>query len=131
MKNLITSMACLMLLLVFVLQFTQNQILYNRITAVDQEINCFKEVAKQEGCISIKNEQNLKEKLCRIVKCKETDVNISGDRVPLFRGTSIHYIVRIPIEGIITAWRFWGIEEKDTKMDYVTDRYTTSEYIGR
>lgn len=131
MKNLITSMACLMLLLVFVLQFTQNQVLHNRITAVDQEINRFKEVAKQEGCITMENEKDLKERVSHIVQCEETEVEVSGDRVPLFRGTPIHYIITVPVEDLISAPGFWGISEKDTKLDYVNDRYTTSEYIGR
>jgi hypothetical protein len=131
MKNLITSIACIMILLVFVLQFTQNQVIHNRISAVDQAVNSFKEVVKQEGCITKDNEDELKGEIVGILNCSENEVEVDGDRRPVYRGSRIHYIVTVPVEGIITAAAFWAISDDEDRFYYTTDRYTTSEYIGR
>ena len=84
MKNLLTSVACIMILLAFVLQFTQNQVLHNRLTAIDQAGNNFKEIIKQEGCITAENEKQLKKEICRILDCPEEDIRIKGGRERVF-----------------------------------------------
>lgn len=131
MKNLITSIACIMILLAFALQFTQNQILHTRITAINQAINSFKEVVKQEGKISDENEGFIKKELSKIAGCKEGEVLVNGDKKVLFRGEKIRYIITVPINDIISSAKFWGIGEEENKMNYTIDRYTTSECIGR
>lgn len=52
MKNLITAAACLLLLLAFLVQIIENQKIYIKITNLDEEVNNFKEVIKQDGCIT-------------------------------------------------------------------------------
>lgn len=131
MKNLITSMACIMILLAFVLQFTQNQVLHNRITAVDQAANNFKEVVKQQGRIEEENEKRLKKEIAQILSCSADEVKITGDRKAVFRGEIIHYRVEVPIKNIIHQAGFWGLKKEENLMLYKVDRYTTSEYIGR
>lgn len=131
MKNLITSMACIMILLVFVLQFAQNQVIHNRISAVDQAVNSFKEVVKQEGCISSENERVLKKEITEILECKSEEIQVEGERKAVFRGELIHYRVEVPLTSVIAVPEFWGIDEEDNQFDYEIDRYTTSEYIGR
>lgn len=131
MKNLITSMACIMILLAFVLQFTQNQVIHNRITAVDQAANNFKEVVKQQGCIKEENEKRLKEEIAKILSCNAGEVKVTGDRKAVFRGEIIHYRVEVPIKNIINQPGFWGLNKGKNRIGYRVDRYTTSEYIGR
>lgn len=131
MKNLITSMACIMILLVFVLQFTQNQVLHNRITAVDQAANNFKEIVKQQGCIGEENEKRLKREIAQILSCTVEEVKITGNRKAVFRGELIHYRVEVPVTTIISQPGFWGLKKEENRMQYQVDRYTTSEYIGR
>ena len=131
MKNLITSMACIMILLAFVLQFTQNQVIHNRVTAVDQAANNFKEVVKQQGCIEVENEKRLKEEIARILSCSTAEVKVTGDRKAVFRGEIIHYRVEVPIKKIINQPGFWGLNKDKNRFGYRVDRYTTSEYIGR
>ena len=52
MKNLITSIACVMVLLAMLAEFAHGQALYSRIMAADQAVNSFRDVARAEGCIS-------------------------------------------------------------------------------
>lgn len=131
MKNLITGTACMMILLIFLLQFAQNQVLHLRVSAVDQQVNCFKEVIKQEGCISAENEKLLKGELVKILGCNEGEITVRGERKPIFRGGLIHYEVSVPIESIIASPGFWGIDDEQNGAEYTVSRYTTSEYIGR
>ncbi|MGN0659962.1 MAG: hypothetical protein ACI4LA_10220 [Emergencia sp.] len=131
MKNLITSMACIMILLVFVLQFTQNQILHNRITAVDQAVNNFREIVKQEGCVSQTNRTHLQEELAGILKCTSSDIRIQGDQAAVRRGQLVEYRVEVPVRDIITMPQFWNIDESENQFSYTIHRFTTSEYIGR
>lgn len=131
MKNLLTSMACLMLLLAFVLQFTQNQLLFSRITAVDQAVNNFKEIVKQEGGVTEENEKELKKTLGEILECREEQIKVDGSRQRVFRGQLIRYQVEVPISGIIAVPLFWGIGEEENRLSYRISRCTTSEYIGR
>lgn len=131
MKNLLTSVACIMILLAFVLQFTQNQVLHNRLTAIDQAGNNFKEIIKQEGCITAENEKQLKKEICRILDCPEEDIRIKGGRERVFRGGLIHYSIEVPVKEIISVPLFWGIREDENQISYKIHRYTTSEYIGR
>lgn len=131
MKNLITSMACIMILLVFVLQFTQNQVIHNRITAVDQAANNFKEVVKQQGCIGAENERRLQVEISKILSCNAEDVTVTGNRKAVYRGQMIHYRIEVPVTNLVSQPGFWGLSEEENRMRYRVDRYTTSEYIGR
>jgi hypothetical protein len=124
-------MACIMILLAFVLQFTQNQVLHNRISAVDQAVNAFREIVKQEGCITVSNEAQLREKVAEILGCGEEDIVVSGERSPVFRGKVIAYTVEVPLGEIVTTASFWGISDEDNQVNYTISRYTTSEYTGR
>lgn len=131
MKNLITSAACIMILLAFVLQFTQNQVIHNRITAVDQAVNNFKEVVKQQGCITEDNEEALKKEIAKILDCSLEEIEVTGDHRAVFRGGIIAYSVSVPIKHIVSQPGFWGLKDDENLMEYKVDRYTTSEYIGR
>ena len=131
MKNLITSMACIAILLAFVLQFAQNQVIYNHITSIDQQVNSFKEMAKQDGYIAADNINRLKAGISPQIGCSAEKIKVTGTQTPVKRGQLIAYKVSVPIEGIISANGFWGINEEENMTQYTIERYTTSEYIGR
>lgn len=131
MKNLITSAACIMILLAFVLQFTSDQIMHNKISAVNQAVNNFKEIARQEGCISAVNEQSLRRELSSLLECEESEILVRGDRTAQYRGNLICYEVEVPLKNIVAAAEFWGIDREDNKTAYKIKRCTTSEYLGR
>lgn len=130
MKNLITSIACIVILLAFVLQFTSNQVIYNHIISIDQEVNAFKETAKQEGYITAENEKRLIGKIRYHTGVPYDEIKVSGTDRPVFRGEPIHYRVTVPIKDIVGAAGFWRIDGEKNQFNYVIDRYTTSEYIG-
>ena len=124
-------MACIAIVLVFVLQFTQNQIIYNHMIAVDQEVNAFKEVVKQEGKITEDNKEKLKLRLRSSIGCDIDNIEISGTRSVMMRGGRIHYRVAVPIRGIIGVESLYGTNSSKNGFKYTIDRYTTSEYVGK
>lgn len=130
-KNLITTIACIMILLVFVLQFAYSQVTHNRVTSIDKAVNSFKEIAKQDGGITRENEKYLRESLLRLVNCDESKILINGTGAKTLRGGKIHYVISVPIENLIAVNKFWGMTEEETTATYVIDNYTTSEYIDR
>jgi len=131
MKNLITSIACVVILLVFVLQFASNQITHNHLTTVDKSVNAFKEVAKQEGYISDENSSELKDEIARTLCCNRDKISISGTDIKVIRGKKIHYIVEMPLENIIIGAEFLNISKDESEGKYIIDNYTTSEYLDR
>ena len=131
MKDLITAMGSAAILLAFLLQFTQNQVIFFRMITVEQEVNAFKEVCKQDGCITKQNEKKLRKAAAEILSCSAGEVRISGTKERKKRGERIHIRVTAPVRGVIGASSFWGIRKRDNQFRYVIDRYTTSEYIGR
>lgn len=131
MKNLITSIACITILLVFVLQFATNQVTYNHLSSVDKAVNSFKEVCKQEGCIGEVNSKKLTEQLAAILGCGTESVSVTGTTEKQLRGERIHYVIEVPIENLVAASGFWNISSDENRMKYKIDNYTTSEYIDR
>lgn len=130
MKNLITAAACLLLLLAFLVQIIENQKIYIKITNLDEEVNNFKEVIKQDGCITGDNEKRMIGEISRILNCNPQKIKIKGDKKPMQRGELIRYQVEVPIENVIANREFWGIPKDYDKINYVVKRNTTSEYIG-
>lgn len=129
MKDLITSVACIAILFAFLVQFTQNQVIYSRIMTIENDVNAFKEVVKQEGEISYHNKDELKEVLSEVVGCSKTEIIITGTAGKIKRGGRIYYKVIVPIKNIIGADNFWKITDKENQFDYTINRCTTSELI--
>ena len=129
MKDLITSIACIAILLAFVLQFAQNQVIYNHIVFIDQEVSAFKEVLKQEGKITSENETRLRTNISMHIGCEIGEISVSGTRDNVNRGGQINYRVAVPVKGIIGAPEFWKISKNENKINYVISRYITSEHI--
>ena len=95
MNSLVTSSASLAVLLAFLLQFTQFQVLYNRIVSVDQSVNAFKEVVKQEGCVTASNEAALKTEISRNLSCGSDEIRVSGESPVGEHGRVFHNGVKI------------------------------------
>lgn len=131
MKNLITGIACVVVLLVFVLQFGASQATHNHMTLVEKNVNAFKEVAKQEGQITTDNTEALKTALSTILECGKNEIVVGGTTELTPRGEKLHYTVSVPLDDIIAASSFWGITNAENNATYTIDSYTTSEYVPR
>ena len=129
MKNLMTAAASMLLMLMLILQFSQNQMNYIRVTSAEQAVHNFKEVVKQEGCITGSNRLWIKNQLSAITGCSENQIIVSGTEEPVSRGQLIKYRVELPMTALVNQPTFWGMKQKNKERKYIVGQYATSEYL--
>ena len=71
MKDLITAVASLLLLMIFVMQFAVNQGTQHRILQADMAVAVFRDTVKEQGYISRENSAALRGMLAEICGCGE------------------------------------------------------------
>lgn len=133
MKEFISGLATLILLSVFLVQFTANQITHNKLLFVQEDITASMQEVKQEGCLTteIKDRltDNLKDDLRQddasgiVIEASHTDINNRA-----YRGTLIEYTVKVPVKNIVGAATFLGITNNETTKTY--SGYVSSEWVG-
>ena len=131
MKNIITGIACFIVLSVFIVQFTSNQVTHSRMLFVETQVNSAMEEAKEEGCITAEISQNLKETISNKVKCSAADIRITGTENPVRRGEKIEYSVVYPLKGVIGAGNILGLSEQENTLRHTLSGVVISEYIAR
>lgn len=119
------------LLMAFLLQFIENQVVYHKITALDQGVNNFKEIIKQEGCILPEREILIRGEISKILNCNPELIQVTGTREPVERSQIIEYGIEVPVKDVVANKGFWGIPKDYDTIKYKVNRYTTSEYIGK
>ena len=132
MKQLITLLAVILILLPFPLQTMNETRIHAEETVIQKIVHNAKEQAKQDGYFTDENIENMKAELVgALPNLEEGDITVDAtalaDRKE--RGELIYYKVSVPIENLIAAAKFYGIEDVDNKTTYVIENYTTSEYL--
>jgi hypothetical protein len=108
MKDLITTIASISILMVFVLQFATNQVLASKILAVDSAVDSYK--------VSIKDNDNeearqlLIDRISAILNCSKEEVSL--------RNLDGRYEVTAPIRKVIACGNFLGISDEENKAKY-------------
>lgn len=126
MKNLITGIACLLLLLAVLTEFTHSQILYSRVMEADRTVNCFRETVRMEGYVSEHSKKWVREELAEILKCRPEEIAVSGTAQPEEQGSLISYSISAPMgEGLAMAG-FWDVDEDGMQLGYQVRQYVTS-----
>lgn len=131
MKNIITGVACFIVLAVFMVQFTANEVTHSKMLFVENKINASMEEAKQEGCITTAIESALKADIAAKVKCNQSEVVIAGTKTAVLRGEKITYSVTYPLKGVIGARSILGVTDDQATLDHVIAGTVISEYVGR
>lgn len=113
MKDLITTIGSIIILMMFLMQFTANQTTYTRIMGAEHSIKEFRVLSEEQGSIKSEEIIKLKEKISKILGCSTSEISVkvaedSGD-----------YSVSMPIYGIIGPAKIMGISEKEN-MKYHT-----------
>ncbi len=106
MKDLITCMGSLMILMVFVMQFASNQVMITKFAASDYIVEEY-EKNIYEG---IENQDDLKKRLSSIFECDEEEIYINkGEK---------YYNVSAPVRGIIACGSLLGIPDDENMAVY-------------
>ena len=104
MKDLMTTVASLLILMIFVLQFSANQATHTRIFQADMAVESFRETLKTEGGMSSDSCRMIKEVLAKICGCGQEEILVECSQEterPAFRGKLIRYRVRFPLKNLI------------------------------
>ncbi len=131
MKNLITGIACLIILSAFLIQITSYQSAHSKILYAETAVNASVESARQDGCFTASNIAQLRAKLARRLGCEEGEIIINATSSPVMRGAVITYSVSYPLRGIVGASALLGISEQDNMIVNTISGSAASEYIGR
>ena len=110
MKDLITTIAAISILMVFVLQFSANQIIITRVLAADQISDSFGRIIKEQGYVENSQRDEFALKLAGIFGCEKGEVIIADDEKS--------YNIRAPIKNVIACGKFLGISDEENKADY-------------
>lgn len=115
MKDLITTIASIMLLMIFVLQFVANQITYTRLTAAGNSVRQFEYAAEEAGEITDSAVHFLKEDIAQAMDCMPDEIRV--DTVVNEMGNS-EYVVSTPLKNIIGAAGMLGISADENRTEY-------------
>lgn len=131
MKEFLAGSAMMLLLSVFLIQFTSNQILHDKLMFAQQDIDtCLQEI-KQDGYITTEKKTKLADTLKETLKLDNaSEITIeSTTTTPVYRGELIDYTIKITVKNVIGAAGFLGIAEDSNKVTKTYSGYIASEYI--
>ena len=103
MKDFITTIASLLILMMFLLQFTANQTTYTRIMGAEHSIKEFRLLCEEQGNINGEDICNLKENISRILCCSPSEISVKVAE------DSGKYEVTMPVYGIIGPAKMIGL----------------------
>ncbi|MGI6731417.1 MAG: hypothetical protein ACOX5F_05875 [Anaerovoracaceae bacterium] len=135
MKHFIVLLAVLPILLMFLLQFSLDQINNHRIGRFQEYVYAAKEEAKQKGCFSEEIKKELIKNISNSFDINEEDILLELDETPRYRTDIfderelIHYKISVPIEKIMAGNVFLGISDEDNRGMYTVESWTASERI--
>ena len=98
MKDLITAIGSLFIVMMFLMQFTANQITYTRIMGAEHSIKEFRLLSEERGSIKEEDIIRLKERISEILCCSPSEVSV---KVAESGGD---YVVTMPVYGI-SSWK--------------------------
>ena len=115
MKDLITSIASLMLLMVFVMQFANNQAIYTEIVGVASSVREFRDAAEEEGEITYEDVSELKQSAALRLGCSPDEIGFSSEETD---GGNAEYDLAVPLKGIVASAKLLGISDSENEAEY-------------
>ena len=115
MKDLITSIASLMLLMVFVMQFANNQAIYTEIVGVASSVREFRDAAEEEGEITYEDVSELKQSAALRLGCSPDEIGFSSEKT---EAGNAEYDLAVPLKGIVASAKLLGISDSENEAEY-------------
>ena len=115
MKDLITTVAAITILMVFVMQFSANQVIMGRILAADRIVDKYVSVLESQGYTDEQQKDHLTMKLSETMNCRKSEV--------IIREEGGEYRVSAPLKNIVACSRFLGISEGENRAVYSVGEY--------
>ena len=141
MKQFLVLLAALPLLLIFLLQFSLDQMNHARIGLLSDCVYVAREQARQKGCFTREISDGLRTRISLILDIDPALVRIEATDTPRYRllgdaGSGggyerglIYYRVSVPVGQIMVGPRLFGIREEDNSLVFSVDSFTASELL--
>ena len=113
MKDFITTIASVLILMMFLMQFTANQAAHTRLMAAEYNIREFRLLSENQGMIKNEDISALRTKLASVMDCSPTEVEIIPEGESGFE-------IRMPVYGVVGPARLVGITPENNKRIYNT-----------
>lgn len=110
MKDLITTVAAITILMVFVMQFSANQVIMGRILAADKAVDKYVSILESQGYTDEQQKDHLMMKLSETMNCRKSEV--------IIREEGGEYRISAPLKNIVACSRFLGISEGENRATY-------------
>ena len=112
MKDLITTIGSMLILMMFLTQFAASQTTYTRIMGAEHEIKEFRLLSGEQGSIRNENILQLKQNLSQVLECNASEISVNI--------TAGDYVVTMPVYGVIGPWKLLGISQKENVKEHVS-----------
>jgi len=125
-KELITALGSLVIIMVLILQACAGQIVFIKIAKSDIAIDNFRDVAKAEGLISEENSHMLQSALADICNISESEITVTGTRDMRKGGELIEYEIEYYIDNVVFMSSFLNISDEDNMLRFNEKNYVVS-----
>ncbi len=112
MKDLITTIGSMLILMMFLTQFAASQTTYTRIMGAEHEIKEFRLLSGEQGSIRNEDILQLKQNLSQVLECNASEISVNI--------TDGDYVVTMPVYGVIGPWKLMGISQKENVKEHVS-----------
>lgn len=134
MKQFIVLMAVLPIMMIFLMQFTTDQVNGEKVAYIQSVVYAAKEDAKQEGCFTEEIKARIVKEISEGISVPAEFIEVISDDEVKYRyakgdGRFIHYKVSVRLDGVMAGGKFLGISDSENTATYVIDNYTASEKI--
>lgn len=134
MKQFIVLMAVLPIMMIFLMQFTTDQVNGEKVAYIQSVVYAAKEDAKQEGCFTEEIRSRIVKEISEGISVPAECIEVISDDEVKYRyakgdGRLIHYKVSVRLDGVMAGGKFLGISDSENTATYVIDNYTASEKI--
>ena len=112
MKDLITTIGSILILMMFLMQFAASQTTYIRIMGAEHEIKEFRLLSGKQGSIKNEDIRQLKQNLSQMLECQVSEISVNV--------TDGEYSVTMPVYGVIGPWKLMGISKKENVKEHIS-----------
>lgn len=131
MKDMITTVASLLILMMFILQFSANQVTHTRIFQADMAVESFRDVLKEEGGLSPVNKREIRNTLSEICGCSSEEILVECSQeadAPVPQGMLIQYRIDFPLKNLIAMGGALQIPPEDNMALSKQEGWVMSRY---
>lgn len=128
MKDLITAVGSILILMVLILQMAGNQAVYTKMIKADMAVDNFRETARIEGCVSEENAAYLKKQLEEICGSDSGEIKVDGTKKTRKAGQLIEYEIEYYIDDIIVMNHMLNITDEENRVRFCEDSGVISAF---